>query len=73
LAVVSIILVIGDLVQGNAVGAIGHGVLAVAWAIAAARWPRVRERTLDRMDDAVASAQRLLESQRGPTGQGSWS
>jgi hypothetical protein len=73
LAVVSVILGIGELVQGNAVGAIGHVVLAVAWAIAAARWPRVQERTLDRMDSAIASAQRLLDSRRGPTGRRSWS
>ncbi|HSH59074.1 MAG TPA: hypothetical protein VK988_05415 [Acidimicrobiales bacterium] len=73
LAVLSIIVVIEEIVQGNAVGAIGNVVLAIAWAIAAAGWPWWRERTADRMESAVASAQHLLDSQRGTTGQGSWS
>ncbi len=73
LAVLSIIAMIEELVQGNGVGAIGNVVLAIAWAIAAAGWPWWRERTRDRMESAVASAQRLLDSQRGATGQGSWS
>jgi hypothetical protein len=72
-AVLSIIVVIGELAQGNEIGAIGNLVLAIAWAVAAAGWPWWRERSRDRMDSAVASAQRLLDSQRGPTGQGSWS
>jgi hypothetical protein len=71
--VLSIIVVIGELAQGNEIGAIGNLVLAIGWAIAAAGWPWWRERARDRMDSAVASAQRLLDSQRGPTGHGSWS
>lgn len=73
LAVLSIIVVIEEILQGNAVGAIGNVVLVIAWAIAAAGWPWWKERTRGRMESAVASAQRLLDSQRGPTGQGSWS
>ncbi len=72
MAVLSITVVILELVlQGTAVNAIGKVVLAIAWAIPEAGWPWWRERAADRMDSAVASAQRLLDSQRGPTGQGS--
>jgi hypothetical protein len=73
LAVLSVVVVIAELAQGNEIGAIGNLVLAIAWAIAAAGWPWWRERARDRMDSAAASAQRLLDGQRGPTGQGSWS
>jgi hypothetical protein len=69
----SAIVVIGELAQGNEIGAIGYGVLAIAWGIATAGWPWWQERTRNRMESAVASAQRLLDSRRGPTGQGSWS